>query len=930
MNPISGLNFIGDLHGSSGLCEAARNTLDAVIAAGIPTSHVELSYNDQRDLHVGSRYDHLQKNPVYPVNLVYYNINMFPRLSEPSLAQLTNGKYTGAFWVWELPELPSSLWPQMDRVDEIWTASRYVQETCLSVVDKPVVVVPHPIQLTTPAHVDRAKFNIPDDCYVFLFTFAAPSGFARKNPWGVVDAFAKAFGGFRRGGPLLVIKAHHADTFKEGSKALRKAVERVGGLFIGDTYTRAEMNELLACADVYVSLHRGEGFGLGMAEAMYLGKPVIATHYSGNVDFMNHINSYPVSYYLRPITVEDHRYQPEYASLYKPGLLWAEPNIEQSATYMSYLYEHPEEGQQQGQRAQQYIRLHNSPGAIGNIIRERLQQIDPAQRHAGALEYRRVRRQAPAPTYFFEFDEFVPGCGWHGAEQIGSPPTSFYIQWMADKATTFDVQQIATGQGLKLEFAIEHSIYPGPLPDLKVSANGYELPLTSILDHGTMIYQSIISRPMATERPQMVRLTFEVDHTFCPHELDSRNGDTRTLGVPFRWIRLSALTAAPDMPVPKTELSKLQQNWNKLAEKDALWAILTTPEKKGGKWDLGEFFEKGRHEINYVLDLIAELQFPLRFGRALDFGCGVGRLTQALCHHFKECVGVDIAPAMIEQARAYNQFGSQCRYLLNQSADLKLLQDDFFDFVYTNIVLQHIEPVYTENYIAEFIRVLAPGGLIVFQLPSGLSAHGDSETLQIPSRHQRIIEPLPLKAFKAQTSTETSILNVEAASRHNIRVTVTNVSDTIWPSLGNPDGTNQIRLGARWYNANRTKLVSDDGRANLPHDLRPGDRLDLQLTIKAPSTPGNYILELDMVQEMIAWFSQHGSQTCQVKVAVFSPRHKPGVSQDDVDLESLIDMHIVPQETVRRWILLNRGKLIATKPARDAPGYISYRYFVTK
>lgn len=546
MDDVPGLNFIGDLHGSSGLCEAARNTLDAMIASGIAARVVEVSYDDQRDPHIGSRYDHLLTGPAHPLNLIYYNINMFSRLSESVFAELTGGKYTSAFWLWELSELPELLWPQIDRVDEIWTPSRYVQELFLSVVDKPVTIVPLPIQLAVPDRADRARFNIPDSSYVFLFTFAAPSGFARKNPWAVVEAFARAFGRSQHGGPLLVMKVHHADLFKEGSRALRKAVEQVGGIFIEDAYTRSEMNELLACADVYVSLHRGEGFGLGMAEAMYLGKPVIATHYSGNTDFMNHVNSFPVSYYLRPISAEDHHYQPEYAALYKPGLLWAEPNVEQAATYMRYLYEHPEEGKQQGQRAQYYIRQYNSAEAVGNIIRSRLQQIDPARRYAGTSKYHRPGNSLPVQTYFFEFNESVPGWGWHGAEHVGPASNSFYTRWTADKRATFNVRNIATDHELKLEFAVERSIYPGQLlPDLRVSANGHWLSLTSAPDQGTLIYEGTISQSIAAEHAHEVWLVFEIDHTFCPHDLDPRNGDRRTLGVPFRWVRLSPLTPSP-------------------------------------------------------------------------------------------------------------------------------------------------------------------------------------------------------------------------------------------------------------------------------------------------------------------------------------------------------------------------------------------------
>ena len=110
---------------------------------------------------------------------------------------------------------------------------------------------------------------------------------------------------------------------------------------------------------------------------------------------------------------------------------------------------------------------------------------------------------------------------------------------------------------------------------------------------------------------------------------------------------------------------------------------------------------------------------PVGFARrrALDFGCGIGRLTQALAAHFSEIHGVDIAPSMIRAAQRFNCYGERCHYDLNPEGDLRLFPDDYFDFIYSNIVLQHMEPRYSQKYIQEFIRVLVPGGLLVFSLP---------------------------------------------------------------------------------------------------------------------------------------------------------------------------------------------------------------------
>lgn len=166
------------------------------------------------------------------------------------------------------------------------------------------------------------------------------------------------------------------------------------------------------------------------------------------------------------------------------------------------------------------------------------------------------------------------------------------------------------------------------------------------------------------------------------------------------------------------DLKNLQENWNELGKKDPLWSILTDPDKKGNQWEINDFFEQGKKEIDTLLKYIQALGINFKPGKALDFGCGVGRLTQALAEHFQQVYGVDIAPSMIELANKYNRYGSKCSYFVNETEELKLFEDNSFDFIYTNITLQHIKPEYSKNYIKEFLRILAPNGLLIFQIPS--------------------------------------------------------------------------------------------------------------------------------------------------------------------------------------------------------------------
>ena len=171
-------------------------------------------------------------------------------------------------------------------------------------------------------------------------------------------------------------------------------------------------------------------------------------------------------------------------------------------------------------------------------------------------------------------------------------------------------------------------------------------------------------------------------------------------------------------------LERHRQDWEDLAAVDPLWAILASPNTRGGRWKLAEFFASGETEMSDVLKTADRLGLPQRHDRALDFGCGVGRLTRAIGRNFGEAVGVDISAEMVRLARELNE-GRNCRFEVNVRPDLTMFEDDSFDFVYSALVLQHLpRKELICEYLREFLRVLRPGGIAVFQtlaaLPLGL------------------------------------------------------------------------------------------------------------------------------------------------------------------------------------------------------------------
>ena len=171
-------------------------------------------------------------------------------------------------------------------------------------------------------------------------------------------------------------------------------------------------------------------------------------------------------------------------------------------------------------------------------------------------------------------------------------------------------------------------------------------------------------------------------------------------------------------------LDHLRDSWDEWGRRDPMWVILSAPGKQDGQWSPEEFFATGRREVASLLQKLAELGIDVPRRRALDFGCGVGRVTQALCEHFDECTGVDIAQSMIDGAEQYNRFGERCRYVVNTADDLGLFPSDHFDLVYCKLVLQHMEPELGRAYVGELARVLSPDGVLVFQIPSEVIASG--------------------------------------------------------------------------------------------------------------------------------------------------------------------------------------------------------------
>jgi glycosyltransferase involved in cell wall biosynthesis len=222
----------------------------------------------------------------------------------------------------------------------------------------------------------RHDFGIDPSAFMVFFNFDANSTIARKNPRAAIHAFRGAFGNGRHAHKAqLVMKSLNLSAHPEARSLVLHDLRLVGGLLIEEDLSAKEMASLVALADVYLSLHRAEGFGLGMAEAMYFGVPVVATAYSGNCDFMLPSNSCMVGYRPVPIDEADLRFNPGAERVYEPGQIWAEPNVDEAAGRMRYLHDNPRIARQISERGARYIRETYSEVAVGKVMRRRITEI---------------------------------------------------------------------------------------------------------------------------------------------------------------------------------------------------------------------------------------------------------------------------------------------------------------------------------------------------------------------------------------------------------------------------------------------------------------------------------------------------------------------------------------------------------------------------
>ena len=359
-----GLNILGHFQYPSGLQVSVRSVAESLRRAGVPTSLRDVPAELATDK--TGRINGYLGQEIHDITLIHVQPEPFWDSAFPRAAlEPARNRYRIGMWYWEFGEIPPEWERHAESIRELWAPTQFIAGALKKVMPVPVYPMLPGVELGPVATVARAKYGLPTDKFLFLFMYDMNSIQERKNPLGLIEAFREAFR--RDDRAALAIKVSRGQNNPIEFAKLTAAAKKAGAFVIDKTVPREDAYGLVQACDCYVSLHRSEGLGLTMAEAMLLGKPVIATNYSGNVDFMTSDDSMLVGYKLVPLESD---IQP-----YKRGYLWAEPSRSEAAHWMRWAYEHQDEARALGARAKAAAEAVLSMDAAGKRLVARLTAI---------------------------------------------------------------------------------------------------------------------------------------------------------------------------------------------------------------------------------------------------------------------------------------------------------------------------------------------------------------------------------------------------------------------------------------------------------------------------------------------------------------------------------------------------------------------------
>ncbi|CAM2176592.1 Glycosyltransferase [Paraburkholderia sacchari] len=360
-----GALFIGYAEGALGLGQAFRANLMAAVAAELPFAIYPFRAGIETRMlepFMPQRYD--LTHP-YEVNFIEVACDQVPVVFKSLNPGLLKSSYNILCPYWELPQAPEEWRANLTNIHEIWAPNTYIANAFAHIFEGPIVVMPPAMEDTGGDHPDRKHFGMNEGRFYFMFSFDYYSSPFRKNPLGVLRAFQRAFPRGDENVGLVIKSTGAPDHFPDIKAIIEEAMKRDSRIVMLDkNMPRSEMLGLICASDAYVSLHRAEGFGLGMAEAMTFERIVIGTDFSGSTDFLTKETGYPIPYRLR--SVEPHEYP------WSKGQVWAEPDMDAAVAVMQLVVANPTEGLARGKTAREHILRSYTPVAVGEAMRARL------------------------------------------------------------------------------------------------------------------------------------------------------------------------------------------------------------------------------------------------------------------------------------------------------------------------------------------------------------------------------------------------------------------------------------------------------------------------------------------------------------------------------------------------------------------------------
>ncbi len=689
----TGVNVAGYFRSELGVGEVARQMIGALDTQDVPHATVGISTPHSRQ---GHDFETDTVEPAYPINLICVNADALPDFANTAGARLFENRYSIGMWWWEVNEFPERYTGAFEHLDEVWVGSHHVGDAIAGVSPVPVVKVTMPVSMPEIKDFGREKLGLPEG-FLFLFIFDYHSVFERKNPLAAVEAFKEAFP--EGSGASLVVKSINGDKHPEEHGRLLKAAEDHADVHVIDEYVSVhEKNAMIANCDCYVSLHRSEGFGITLAEAMYLEKPVIATAYSGNMDFMTNRNGYLVDYELTSIG--------EGSEPYPATGEWAEPDTEHAAGLMRRVFEDGEEAAQTAKRAAKDIRRAHSPEAAGRVLARRLENVEARLRER---KTERAAESAPQ-TAGLNIEPLVhrigmtpsmpPATSKPGKALAPARRTLLKLMWpFSNQQRTVNDQLLTMIKGV--DDSLRSSIKQMELQTAKV--------LGAINRHGERLEeveeQAGLLNGLSQNRNRIQELEkrqAEVAGSF-QQQSDQIKALRPSMEAADRLVaetRATPYTAGIPFEVFETEEAGRVQGYSRNGDME-----------NEGVYDAFEDIFRGseqfiRERQNRYLDIIGDHQ-PV-----LDAGCGRGELLDLLRERGIEYVGVDLDPDMIERCR---RKGHENVEVSDINSYLEKLDDGSLGAVFCAQVIEHLPYEELLRFYDLSLKKLKPDGLFIVE-----------------------------------------------------------------------------------------------------------------------------------------------------------------------------------------------------------------------